>query len=64
MTQKQLAFIELGVGAVAFIAALFGLKAIIDGSLMAVVLVPFTALAGCMLFEDGDRRIVKAKKGL
>ncbi len=64
MTQKQLAFIEVGVGTVAFIAALFELKAIIDGSLIAVVLAPFLALAGCMLLEDGDRRIAKAKKGL
>lgn len=60
--EKAIVAVECVIVFLSVIAVLCGLKAIINGSLMAVVLVPLCALVGCMTGEDLSRVIKEAKR--
>lgn len=56
MTQKTIAKIELLAATLLFIGFVFSIKAILCGSLAAVILGMSAGLVSCLLFDDGDRR--------
>lgn len=56
MTQRTIAKIELGVATLLLIGFAFSIKAILCGSLTAVILGMSAGLVSCLLFDDGDRR--------
>lgn len=61
MKEKRLATIELALATALFVGFVFSINAILQGSLIAVVLGSCAALVSAMLFDDGDRRYTAAK---
>lgn len=61
MKEKRLATIELALATALFVGFVFSINAIIQGSLIAVVLGSCAALVSAMLFDDGDRRYTASK---